>query len=80
MISLSLICLGFFGPQMIEAFGSGTAAVVSPVDGILYHDKDYSIPIEPELGAGKLTRRLWDSILGMFDCDLHLPISSWPIA
>eukprot|EP00163_Fabomonas_tropica_P020522 TRINITY_DN3638_c0_g1_i2.p1 TRINITY_DN3638_c0_g1~~TRINITY_DN3638_c0_g1_i2.p1 ORF type:complete len:113 (+),score=6.56 TRINITY_DN3638_c0_g1_i2:118-456(+) len=49
---------------MIEAFGSGTAAVVSPVNSILYQDTDYDIPINEELQSGELTRKLFDHILG----------------
>lgn len=30
--------------QLLEAFGSGTACVVCPIEAILYKDKRYSIP------------------------------------
>jgi branched-chain amino acid aminotransferase len=51
--------------RVIEAFGSGTAAVVSPIKLISYHAVDYSIPIDTELGIGKLTKRFADTILGI---------------
>lgn len=66
--------------QMIEAFGAGTAAVVSPIKTIAFHEKvldldistrlltnvkDYPIPIDKELGIGKLTKRFADTIMGI---------------
>lgn len=51
--------------RMIEAFGSGTAALVCPVKQIGYRGKRYSIPLDPENPeeqAGPLTRRLFKSI------------------
>lgn len=42
---------------MLEAFGAGTAAIVSPVASFNYNDKTYSIPIEEDKGAGPLTQR-----------------------
>lgn len=49
--------------RMIEAFGSGTAAIVSPVESIHFKGRDLSIPICKETQAGKLTRRLAKSIM-----------------
>lgn len=49
--------------RVIEAFGSGTAAVISPVKGIQYKDNYYNIPIKNGNGsAGELAQKLWDSI------------------
>jgi branched-chain amino acid aminotransferase len=47
--------------RMIEVFGAGTAAIVSPVSVISYKDVDYSIPT-PENG---LTKKLFDHILSI---------------
>lgn len=33
--------------RVLEVFGAGTAAIVSPVDKILYHDKFYDVPVDP---------------------------------
>jgi branched-chain amino acid aminotransferase len=33
---------------MLEAFGAGTAAIISPVDGISFEGKDYTIPLDPK--------------------------------
>jgi len=41
-----------------EAFGAGTAAVVSPVKSFHLHGTTYQIPIEEDAGAGKLTQRI----------------------
>jgi branched-chain amino acid aminotransferase len=52
--------------RMIEAFGAGTAAIVSPVKGFHYNGTDYDIPLnksDPKAKAGLLTQRLADSIM-----------------
>jgi branched-chain amino acid aminotransferase len=41
-----------------EAFGAGTAAVVSPVKSFYYLNETYDIPIDEAKGAGKLTQRV----------------------
>jgi len=51
--------------RMIEAFGTGTAAVVSPVNNIHFLDKDYAIPLDssdPTAKIGKLTGAIWQAI------------------
>lgn len=40
--------------RVYEAFGAGTAAIVSPVQQFTYGDEVFQIPIEKEKGAGKL--------------------------
>ena len=52
--------------RVIECFGSGTAAVVSPIELISYKGKEYQVPLSatnPEQPAGDLTQRVWDSII-----------------
>ena len=44
--------------RMHEAFGAGTAAIVSPVQSFNYQGTVYDIPIEEDKGAGKLTQRI----------------------
>jgi len=51
--------------RMIEAFGAGTAAIVSPNESISYKGTDYKVPIDSSLNSGKLTKRLLDSILAI---------------
>lgn len=51
--------------RLLEAFGAGTAAVVSPVKLIHWAGKDITIPLDPtdaSAGAGPLTKRMWDSL------------------
>ena len=53
---------------MIEAFGAGTAAVVTPVKLLSYHGTDFPIPLDkedPSSGIGKLTKRFADTIMGI---------------
>ena len=44
--------------RVYEAFGAGTAAVVSPVKSFNYDGNTYDIPIDEVAGAGKLTQRV----------------------
>lgn len=46
-----------------EAFGAGTAAIVSPVKSFIYENETFEIPINAETGAGKLTQELLNTIL-----------------
>jgi branched-chain amino acid aminotransferase len=48
-----------------EAFGCGTAAVISPVKKLAYNGKDYEVPINSEAGAGPLASRLAETIVGI---------------
>ncbi|CAI2370811.1 unnamed protein product [Moneuplotes crassus] len=48
--------------RIIEAFGCGTAAVVSPVQKIGYAGQDYDIPINEELQSGELANRLFTQL------------------
>ena len=52
--------------RLIECFGAGTAAVVSPIKLISYEGSEYDVPLDPDdpnAVAGKLTQRVWDSIV-----------------
>jgi branched-chain amino acid aminotransferase len=46
--------------RLLEAFGAGTAAVVTPVSCIKYKGEDIEVPAE-----GQLTQRVWDEITGI---------------
>jgi branched-chain amino acid aminotransferase len=53
---------------VIEAFGAGTAAIVSPIKAISYQGKELAIPLDktnPTAQAGKLTSRLQDEIMAI---------------
>jgi len=54
--------------RLIEGFGAGTAAIVSPVNGFFFDGKDYEVPLDstkPEAKSGPLAARLMDSILAI---------------
>lgn len=47
--------------RVVEAFGAGTACVVSPINNIEYNGTQYAIPLNPDDandGAGPVTKRL----------------------
>ena len=48
--------------RLYEAFGAGTAALVSPVQQFTYDEKVYEIPVDKEVGAGKLTQKVLSMI------------------
>lgn len=51
--------------RVYEAFGAGTAAIVSPVKSFYYNGDTYEIPIDEEKGAGKLTQRVLKMMLDL---------------
>ncbi|KYQ90423.1 branched-chain amino acid aminotransferase [Tieghemostelium lacteum] len=48
-----------------EAFGAGTAAIVSPIKSINYKGEEYPIPINEAFGAGPVTKKFADTIMGI---------------
>lgn len=49
--------------RLIEVFGCGTAAVISPVELIHYKGEDIKIPLDAEGGkSGELTQRIWNTM------------------
>jgi branched-chain amino acid aminotransferase len=44
--------------RLYEVFGSGTAALVSPVCQFTYNETKFPVPIDETAGAGKLTQRV----------------------
>lgn len=49
--------------RVYEAFGAGTAAIVSPVASFSYQNEVVQIPYDKENGAGKLTQRLLKTLM-----------------
>merc|ERR1712025_1263133 len=52
--------------RLIECFGSGTAAILSPVKQIGYRGKRYNVPLDPNNPseqAGPLCRRLFNTVI-----------------
>ncbi|KII93455.1 hypothetical protein PLICRDRAFT_49502 [Plicaturopsis crispa FD-325 SS-3] len=50
--------------QLVELFGAGTAAVISPVDRIGYMGEDVLIPTGPD-GMGPISRPIWEELVGI---------------
>ena len=48
--------------RLIEAFGAGTAAIVSPIDAIAFQGKELAVPCGPDGKAGLLAKRLFHSL------------------
>jgi branched-chain amino acid aminotransferase len=46
--------------ELKEMFGAGTAAVVSPISGFGYQDKDYELPELEDSYADVLKKRITD--------------------
>ena len=46
--------------NLVEAFGAGTAVVISPVRSILYKDKEIQVPTGDK--AGPIAQKLWKDI------------------
>lgn len=54
--------------RMIEAFGAGTAAIISPVKGFFYDGQEYEIPLvanDPSAKAGHLAQRLTTTLMNI---------------
>ena len=50
--------------ELVELFGTGTAAVISPVDRIGYLGEDIEIPVG-EGGMGPVSRPFWERLVGI---------------
>jgi branched-chain amino acid aminotransferase len=51
--------------RLLEVFGAGTAAIVSPVRTIHYEGEDIEIPLQPGKEAGPLAERMKNWIEGI---------------
>jgi len=49
--------------RLVEMFGAGTAAIVSPVNKIGYQGRDIEIPVEED-GMGPVSRPIWTELVG----------------
>lgn len=49
--------------RVVESFGCGTAAIVTPIKLINYNNIDYDVPIDETLNCGKLTKKIWQNIV-----------------
>lgn len=48
--------------ELVELFGAGTAAIVSPVDRIGYLGEDIHIPVGED-GMGPLAKSFWERLM-----------------
>ncbi|EPS42884.1 hypothetical protein H072_3109 [Dactylellina haptotyla CBS 200.50] len=48
--------------RLLEAFGAGTAAVVSPIKGVSWRNQDIKIPLSPGKETGPLAEKFWNWI------------------
>jgi len=67
-ISMSEVTQAIQEGRILEMFGSGTAAIVSPIKRIHYNGKNLDIPLDPNdptSQVGPLTKRFADTILGI---------------
>ena len=49
--------------SLVEVFGSGTAVIVSSVEGIGYQGRDIPVPVGED-GLGDVARAMWKNIVG----------------
>ncbi|KAJ3021293.1 branched-chain-amino-acid aminotransferase [Thoreauomyces humboldtii] len=64
-IQMSTVVKAIKDGRVHEMFGSGTAAIVSPIKTIRFKDQDLAIPLDPKDKAGQagpLTKRMADTI------------------
>ena len=62
LISVDELAAAMADGTLEEAFGSGTAAVVSPIGALIYKDKEYVVNGGK---IGKLTQHLYDTLTGI---------------
>ena len=60
-ITMQDILLASQEDRLLEAFGAGTAAIVSPISHIQYQGDDIILPKTP----GTLTSKIWKTIVGI---------------
>lgn len=59
-ISMSELVAANEQGRLLESFGAGTAAVISPVNEIVYKDHKIRIPTGDD--AGPLSQRMWNTL------------------
>lgn len=51
--------------RLLEAFGAGTAAVVSPIKALSFEGEELKVPLDPKdpsAGAGPMAKRFWNEL------------------
>jgi len=62
MISIDEVIAGAKDGTLTEAFGTGTAAVISPVGSLFYKGENYEIN---NFQVGPITQKLYDKLVGI---------------
>lgn len=62
LISVDELCTAAENKKLEEAFGTGTAAVVSPIGHLIYEGKDHTVSNNK---IGELTQKLYDELTGI---------------
>jgi branched-chain amino acid aminotransferase len=71
MISIDEVIEKSKNGELVEAFGTGTAAVITPVGSLTYKDKDYVIN---DFKIGSLTQKLYDELTAIQYCQKDDPL------
>ncbi|KAI0286809.1 branched-chain amino acid aminotransferase II [Russula aff. rugulosa BPL654] len=61
-VTMKEVCDAVQSGRLVEMFGTGTAAIVSPVNKIGYQGKDIEIPVD-ENGMGPVSRPIWADLV-----------------
>ncbi|OGU57809.1 MAG: hypothetical protein A2X64_00970 [Ignavibacteria bacterium GWF2_33_9] len=75
VLSLNEILTALNEGEMTEAFGTGTAATISPVGALSYKDKEY---ILNEGKIGEISQKMYDTLLGIQYGEIEDPFG-WTI-
>jgi len=62
-VNMAEVCEAVESGRLVEMFGAGTAAIVSPVNRIGYQGRDIDIPVESD-GMGPVSRPIWNELVG----------------
>ncbi|KAI0249569.1 branched-chain amino acid aminotransferase II [Lactifluus subvellereus] len=62
-VTMKEVCEAVQSGRLVEMFGAGTAAIVSPINKIGYQGQDVDIPVEED-GMGPVSRPLWTELVG----------------
>ncbi|SJL05955.1 probable BAT1-branched chain amino acid aminotransferase, mitochondrial [Armillaria ostoyae] len=77
-VTMSEVKSASLSGSLVELFGSGTAAVISPVDRIGYLGEDILIPTEED-GMGSVSRPIWKELvgrqMGTIESDWSVPVT-----
>jgi len=62
-VNMTEVCEAVGSGRLVEMFGAGTAAIVSPVNRIGYQGRDIEIPVGSD-GMGPVSRPIWTELVG----------------